>query len=87
MYDPVVPLRHQERLGLTSGLSFVENPFVYPPAEGYDAVILAVPHRPFRQLGWGAYRSLFGGTGPGVFVDVRGVFSAGARDGVLYWSL
>jgi UDP-N-acetyl-D-galactosamine dehydrogenase len=87
VYDPCVGEVDRERLGL----NFVDDPFECRP-EGYDAVVLAVPHRAFRAREWTAYLALFGDARPGVFVDVKGVFREAAKargnpHGVIYWSL
>jgi UDP-N-acetyl-D-glucosamine/UDP-N-acetyl-D-galactosamine dehydrogenase len=57
--------------------------------EKYDAVILAVPHRIFREQPIEAYTNLLAkGDRPAVFVDIKGVLDEmrGNRD-LLYWSL
>jgi UDP-N-acetyl-D-glucosamine/UDP-N-acetyl-D-galactosamine dehydrogenase len=57
--------------------------------EKYDAVILAVPHRIFREQPIEAYMNLLAkGDRPAVFVDIKGVLDEmrGNRD-LLYWSL
>jgi UDP-N-acetyl-D-glucosamine/UDP-N-acetyl-D-galactosamine dehydrogenase len=57
--------------------------------EKYDAVILAVPHRIFREQPIEAYVNLLASEDkPPVFVDVKGVLGEmrGNRD-LLYWSL
>jgi UDP-N-acetyl-D-glucosamine/UDP-N-acetyl-D-galactosamine dehydrogenase len=87
VHDPCVGEVDRERLGL----NFVDDPFERPP-EGYDAVVLAVPHRAFRAREWAAYLALFGDARPGVFVDVKGVFREAAKSQgnpheVIYWSL
>jgi UDP-N-acetyl-D-galactosamine dehydrogenase len=87
VHDPCVGEVDRERLGL----NFVDDPFERRP-EGYDAVVLAVPHRAFRAREWAAYLALFGDARPGVFVDVKGVFREAAKSqgnphGVIYWSL
>ena len=52
-----------------------------------DVVVLAVPHRSFREAGWPAMvRRLNGETG--LVVDIRGVLDrAGRPDGVDLWRL
>jgi UDP-N-acetyl-D-glucosamine/UDP-N-acetyl-D-galactosamine dehydrogenase len=57
--------------------------------EKYDAVILAVPHRIFREQPIEAYMNLLASEDkPPVFVDVKGVLGEmrGKKD-LLYWSL
>ena len=88
VYDPLVSDDDRERLAVI----FVENPFGSRVHGGYDAVVLAVPHREFREQGWRAHLSLLANTKPGVFVDVKGVFRADANawrnpHDVIYWSL
>jgi UDP-N-acetyl-D-galactosamine dehydrogenase len=75
-----------------SGCVFVPDPFE-DGRERYDAVVLAVPHREFRQRNWSDYVSLFSRVKPGVFVDVKGVFAREAAQAggnphkVIYWTL
>lgn len=88
VYDPLIVESDRRHLNV----NFVENPFESRAREGYDAVVLAVPHRELREQGWIAHLSLLGNTKPGVFVDVKGVFPAAAKahgnpHDVLYWSL
>ncbi|MEM8664120.1 MAG: nucleotide sugar dehydrogenase [Pseudomonadota bacterium] len=52
-----------------------------PAAGSYDAVILAVPHRSFRDAGAAAIRAFTRGSG--VFFDVKGAFAKEASDGRL----
>ncbi|MCZ6480155.1 MAG: nucleotide sugar dehydrogenase, partial [candidate division NC10 bacterium] len=59
----------------------------------YDAVVLAVPHQPFREKGPEAYLALLRDRdGRGVFVDVKGALPLGGNKDkvnleVLYWKL
>ena len=56
----------------------------------YDAVVLAVPHKTFREKEPEAFLTLLKGeSGPGVLVDVRGVLSRETIEdaGVVYWSM
>lgn len=88
VYDPLVGEGDRKHLEVT----FVEDPFASRADGVYDAVVLAVPHREFRERGWSAYLSLFGDAKPGVFIDVRGLFWDAVKGGgnpydVIYWSL
>lgn len=81
VYDPLADL---EQLDLRA----VDDPF--GTDSQYDAVVLAVAHRVFREKGLGAYLRLLQNEGsPGVLVDVKGALpqEAKASPGVLYWSL
>jgi len=83
VYDPLVTAGELQKLGLRGG----SDPF--SSNEVYDAVVLAVPHRAFRKKPFEAYVGLLQNTsGPGVLVDVKGVWREVARGkNVLYWSL
>ncbi len=88
VYDPHVGDIEEEHLGVT----LVSDPFDGRSRRGYDAVVLAVPHREFQARGWSAHLSLLGDPQPGVFVDVKGVFMEAAKTQanpheVIYWSL
>jgi UDP-N-acetyl-D-galactosamine dehydrogenase len=81
--DPLVADKDLERFKIR----VVSNPF--KRNEKYDAVILAVPHRIFREQSIEAYSNLFAnGNGPAVLVDIKGVLGE-IRDNkdLLYWSL
>lgn len=49
-----------------------------PPAEAYDAIILAVPHRAFRELGADGIRRWL--RQPGILYDVKATLEPGASD-------
>lgn len=87
VHDPHIDGVDGEGLGLT----LVDNPFDRPGRGGYDAVVLAVPHRAFRERGWVAHLSLLGEAKPGILVDVKGAFWEAAKcrnpHEVIYWSL
>jgi hypothetical protein len=100
VHDPIVGAGDVQKLGLRP----ISDPFQprkpnepnkpnKPNKPKYDAIILAVPHRPFRERALTEYLSLLADDGrPVVFVDVRGAFPLTApekkgRRGVLYWSL
>jgi len=82
VHDPVVAEGELARLGL----KVVGDPF--GDRQRYDAIILAVPHRPFLDVRLEQYRALLDdGTGPGVFIDPKGVLHTHGHTGVLYWTL
>jgi len=96
VHDPFAGDEQIKRLGLTP----TPSPFLHisnqpdkpnePNQHKYDAVILAVPHRVFREREPEEYlRLLKAECGPGVLVDVKGMLprSALEDEGVLYWSL
>ena len=61
-----------------------------PNQPQYDAVVLAVPHRVFREKESEEYLTLLKeGDGPGVLVDVKGVLPRETVEiaGALYWNL
>jgi UDP-N-acetyl-D-galactosamine dehydrogenase len=84
--DPVV---------LESDRKYIPAPFVDDPfctrRGHYDAVVLAVPHRIFRERAYSDYLTLMSALAQGVFVDVKGVYLNDARADtsgrVLYWNL
>jgi UDP-N-acetyl-D-galactosamine dehydrogenase len=81
--DPLVADKDLERFKVR----VVANPF--KQNETYDAVILAVPHRIFREQSLEGYVNLLAnGDQPAVFVDIKGVLGEmrGMKD-LLYWSL
>lgn len=84
VHDPLADPEQLEQLALR----VVEDPF---RAEGqYDAVVLAVAHRVFREKGLKAYlRLLRNEGGPGVMVDLKGILAWKAEENprILYWSL
>lgn len=81
--DPLVAGKDLKRFKIR----IVSNPF--KGNETYDAVILAVPHRTFREQSVQAYSNLLAnGDGPAVFVDIKGVLSEmRCNKDLLYWSL
>ena len=82
VHDPVVAEGELARLGL----KVVGDPF--GDGQRYDAIILAVPHRPFLDVRLEQYRALLDdGDGPGVFIDPKGVLHTHGHTGVLYWTL
>lgn len=81
VYDPLLDETELQRLKLKGE----SNPFV--SKRRYDAVVLAVAHRDFRERSMQDYLRLLEGK-PAVFVDVKGIWREAAREtGVLYWSL
>jgi UDP-N-acetyl-D-galactosamine dehydrogenase len=82
VHDPVVAEGELARLGL----KVVGDPFSND--QRYDAVILAVPHRQFRDARLEQYRALLDDAdGPGVLIDPKGVLHTHEHAGVLYWTL
>ncbi len=60
------------------------------PSLSLDAVVLAVPHRVFREKEPEAYLTLLKeGDGPGVLVDLKGVLPRETIEnaGAAYWSM
>jgi len=55
------------------------------PANDYDAIIVAVNHLPYKQMGESDFMQLLK-NGSGVFVDVKGIFK-GKITQLDYWSL
>ncbi len=56
----------------------------------YDTLVLAVPHRAFRERSPEAYHALVKAEdGPGVLVDVKGVLPRKTIEsaGIVYWSM
>lgn len=86
-YDPLVGPEALRRLGLRP----VPDPFQKPglSSGAYDAVILAVPHRAFRELPAQRYVDLLRTEdGTGVLVDIRGILAPFAPvENILYWTL
>ena len=81
VYDPLIDEDELRHLQLTSA----SNPF--GTKQRYDAIVLAVAHRDFREKPIHEYLQLLQGN-PGVLVDVKGILREAAREaGVLYWSL
>jgi UDP-N-acetyl-D-galactosamine dehydrogenase len=81
--DPLVAAKDLERFKVR----IVSNPL--KGNEKYDAVILAVPHKIFRDTPAEAYIELLANHDrPAVFVDIKGVLGEirGKKD-LLYWSL
>ncbi len=94
VYDPLVDAAELQKLNLKA----VSDPFQphqrsKPNKPQYDAVVLAVPHRVFREKEPEAYLTLLkDDDGPGVLVDVRGALRSveeihTKNPGVLYWIL
>jgi UDP-N-acetyl-D-galactosamine dehydrogenase len=88
VYDPLVDQAELQKLNLKG----VSDPFQphKPNQPQYDAVILAVPHRVFREKEPEAFLTLLkDGDGPDVLVDVKGVLPRETIEdaGVVYWSM
>jgi UDP-N-acetyl-D-galactosamine dehydrogenase len=59
-------------------------------SQGYDAVVLAVAHEPFRRLDAEQLQALCcSSSGPAVLIDVKGLFRSAVEDleGLSYWCL
>ncbi len=82
--DPLVIDSDRKRLAY----SWVEDPF-HERKGYYDGVVLAVPHRQFRQHSLEDYLHLCSEGAAPVFVDVKGVYfsEARGREDLLYWNL
>ena len=84
--DPVVLESDRKRIPAP----FVDDPF-HTRRGHYDAVVLAVPHKAFREYTYSEYLTLMSALAQGVFVDVKGVYLSDARADtsgkVLYWNL
>jgi UDP-N-acetyl-D-glucosamine/UDP-N-acetyl-D-galactosamine dehydrogenase len=82
-YDPFVSPEDMAALKLRG----VQNPFEVKGK--YDAIVVAVPHRMFRDMPPQAYVGMLKNGGqPAVIVDVKGMLvDLSGESGVLYWSL
>ncbi len=93
VFDPLVELADLKFMGLNP----VPDPFgaAYEEASGngssqYDAVVIAVAHRVFRDTPPDRFLGLLkSDSGPGVLIDVKGIlpWSEGQHARVIYWSL
>jgi UDP-N-acetyl-D-galactosamine dehydrogenase len=94
VYDPMVDSAELQKLGLKA----VRDPFKpdrpgkldQPDKPEYEALVIAVPHRVFREKEPDAYLALLKAEGgPGVLVDIRGVLSRESVENarVVYWSI
>jgi UDP-N-acetyl-D-galactosamine dehydrogenase len=83
VFDPMVDKVELQQIGLKG----VRDPF--RAKKVYDAVVLAVPHKIFREKPLDAYlRLLRNRDEAGVLVDIKGVLRGAIRKTkVLYWSL
>ena len=83
-HDPMLQAADLRDLGLAP----VTDPFHGP--DRFDALVLAVPHRAYRDTSTGAFVRLLSDDGrPGVIVDVHGVLDRDRLppDRILYWRL
>jgi len=98
VHDPIVGAADLQKLGLQPVSDpfpcFSQDPTPNPqpptPDTQYDAVILCVPHRTFREKGHEEYLALLKDDGKaGVLVDVKCILPRAIMEqaGVLYWSL
>ena len=83
VYDPLVDDEKIRQLGLTP----VPDPFAAQDDQAsYDAVVLAVPHKPLLEHSADDYLGLM--TKGGVLVDLRGVLPGDyCRERSHYWRL
>lgn len=84
VHDPLVARDEMVQMGFRA----IDDPF--GDTRHFDAIILAVPHRPYRMRPIEDFlRLLESADGPGVLVDVKGALnlSEPQRDQVLYWRL
>lgn len=51
----------------------------------YDAVVVAVNHAPYLQLTEDDFRNMMKGNGPGILVDIKGIYRNKIKD-LTYWS-
>jgi UDP-N-acetyl-D-galactosamine dehydrogenase len=79
--DVVDPHADMHEVAEEYGLTLTEAPL----AGGYDAVVVAVGHAPYRELTEADFRGLLKG-GDGVVVDVKGMYRDRLGD-LGYWSL
>jgi UDP-N-acetyl-D-galactosamine dehydrogenase len=79
--DVVDPHADAHEVAAEYGLTLTDAPL----AGGYDAVVVAVGHAPYRDLGEADFRGLLKG-GDGVVVDVKGMYRDRLGD-LGYWSL
>ncbi|MEY3398138.1 MAG: hypothetical protein RL220_732, partial [Bacteroidota bacterium] len=79
--DIVDPHADAEELRHEYGLSLVKN----PPANTYDAIIVAVSHREFLEFSETDFQNLLK-DGKGVLIDVKGLYRGKIKN-LHYWSL
>ena len=87
-HDPIVGHQGVQELGLRS----VTDPFSpdLASAAGFDAVMIAVPHREFRQKTLDDYmRLMHKEGGPCILLDVKGIVRETEQNAtdLIYWSL
>ncbi len=85
--DPVIvdPVADSAEAGRLYGVSLT----AIEDVTGVDAVILAVPHEVFSELGAEKYDALYAGHGKKIMLDVRGLMDRTAMEeaGYYYWRL
>ena len=86
VYDPLL---HSAESGATLGMNLISDPF--KGQQKYDVVVLAVPHKEFRDKDWKSYQKLLTNDQAGVLIDVKGVLKESAKccdkNKIVYWSL
>lgn len=78
--DLIDPHASSEEMMHEYGVGLVEK-----PSNDYDAVIVAVNHKEYKNMSEDQFKSLLK-DGKGVFVDVKGIFKGKIKD-LEYWSL
>lgn len=78
--DLIDPHASSEEMMHEYGVGLVEK-----PSNDYDAVIVAVNHKEYKNMSEDQFKSLLK-DGRGVFVDVKGIFKGKIKD-LEYWSL
>jgi UDP-N-acetyl-D-galactosamine dehydrogenase len=78
--DLIDPHASSEEMVHEYGVGLVEK-----PSNDYDAIIVAVNHKEYKNMTEDQFKSLLKG-GKGVFVDVKGIFKGKIKD-LEYWSL
>ncbi len=78
--DLIDPHASSEEMMHEYGVGLVEK-----PSNDYDAVIVAVNHKVYKNMSEDQFKSLLK-DGKGVFVDVKGIFKGKIKD-LEYWSL
>jgi UDP-N-acetyl-D-galactosamine dehydrogenase len=78
--DVVDPYASSEVIKHEYGFDLVEN-----PANDYDAVVVAVNHRPYMKLTENDLKNYMQGTENPILVDIKGIFRNKIKD-LTYWS-
>ncbi|WP_028949819.1 nucleotide sugar dehydrogenase [Sulfurihydrogenibium subterraneum] len=84
IYDPYA---YPEEVKHEYGIELLDNIEKHTP---YDAVIVAVKHRPFiEELDFKEYKKLMNNGGTPILIDVKGIYNKekALKEGFLYWRL